>query len=388
MWIVTPRGSAARRVTHPSARSGAVMVIVMMVMASTLLIGLAGMVVSNTDMKITWNYKRSAQAFFAAESGVQRAIAELREDNSWLAGFSSTNQNNGTSYRVTVATLTPQLLRLDSYGGAGSSRRHIEAIVNVDSAFDHAINLGGDLHISGKPRVSTEGIRLNGDAYFDLDNGTPNLNMHAPSTSTFTYVDGSETEPVSRVETPALDLNAAKLSDDDWSLLASKATGSYHYDTDGITGNRSTNVTFNGLNFSNVPADADGKRTIYVDGDVMIHGAISGTGTIIATGKIVGSGDFYSSGATISFIAKDDVLLNFDTNRQSELNGLTYTEGDYEMHGKIKYTGVVTAFGTAIIQNPSEFTNNSDPNFWYTYSSAYNIVSDPIDILLWQEVID
>ncbi|MCL4233226.1 MAG: hypothetical protein KJ042_01770 [Deltaproteobacteria bacterium] len=388
MRFLIHRGSL-RRSTPRNGRRGAVMIIVMMVMASTLLVGLAGMVVSNTDMKITWNYKRSAQAFFAAESGVQRAIAELREDNSWLAGFSSTDQSNGSSYQVQVSTLTPQLLRLDSYGGAGSSRRHIEAIVNVDSAFDHAINLGGDLHISGKPRISNEGIRLNGNAYFDLDDGTPALNMYAPSTSSFTYVDGSETDPVSRVETPALDLNAAKLSDDDWALLAEKATGQHHYDTDGITGNRSTNVTFNDLNFSNVPADADGKRTIYVDGDVTLHGSISGVGTIIATGKIVGTGGFYSgSGTTISFIAKDDVLLNFDTNRQSELNGLTYTEGDYEMHGKIKYTGVVTAFGTATIQNPSEFTNNSDPNFWYTYSSAYNIVSDPIDILLWQEVID
>ncbi|MCC6159338.1 MAG: hypothetical protein IT350_14910 [Deltaproteobacteria bacterium] len=364
------------------------MIIVMMVMASTLLIGLAGMTVSNTDMKITWNYKRSAQAFFAAESGVQRAIAELREDNSWMDGFGSTDQNNGSNYQVTVTSLTSQLLKLDSIGGAGSSRRHIEAIVNVDSAFDHAINLGGDLHISGKPRVSTEGIRLNGNAYFDLDSGTPALNMYAPSTSSFTYVDGSETDPISRIETPALDVNAAKLSDDDWALLEGKATGAHHYDTDGTSGNKSTNVTFNNLNFDNVPADSDGKRTVYVDGDVTLNGSISGTGSIIATGKIVGTGGFYSGGATISFIARDDVLLNFDTNAQSQLNGLTYTEGDYEMHGKIKYTGVVTAFGTAIIQNPSEFTNNNDPNFWYTYSSAYNIVSDPIDILLWQEVID
>ena len=52
---------------------GAVMVIVLMITFATMLIGLAGMVVSSTDLKITWNYKRSAMAFFAAEAGVQRA---------------------------------------------------------------------------------------------------------------------------------------------------------------------------------------------------------------------------------------------------------------------------------------------------------------------------
>jgi len=44
--------------------------------------------------------------------------------------------------------------------------------------------------------------------------------------------------------------------------------------------------------------------------------------------------------------------------------------------------------GTLSVQNPSEFTNNSDPNYWYTYSSAYNIIADPVDIVSWREIFD
>lgn len=387
------RAGAAHRIAPPGfgrrERRGAVMVVVLMVIMATMIIGLAGMLVSSTDMKISANYKRSSMAFFAAESGIQRAIAELREDNDWDDGFTTTAQSNGTDYDLTVTPISSMVVQLDARGRSSVSARHIQVIVNIDSAYDHALNIGGDLVMAGKPRISQEGVRLNGNAWFDLDNGTPALNLYAPSTTSISYADGSETDPVNVVDTPAMDLNAAKLSDEDWATLRSKAPEDYSFDTDGIEGNGSTSVTFNNLDFDSVPADAEGKRAIYVDGDVMLNGSISGIGTIIATGKIVGTGGFVTSGTpTISFIAKDDVLLNFDTNAQSQMNGLTYSEGDYEMHGKIKYTGVVTTFGTATIQNPSEFTNNNDPNFWYTYSAAYNIVSDPVDILLWQEIID
>ncbi|MCZ7583090.1 MAG: pilus assembly PilX N-terminal domain-containing protein [Deltaproteobacteria bacterium] len=363
------------------------MVIVLMITMVTMLVGLAAMLVSSTDLKITWNYQRGAQAFFAAEAGVQRSLAELREDNTWTDGFSVTQQSHGTNYEVAVTAISEQLMKITAVGRSNDSKRTIEVIVNVDSAFSHALNIGGDLTMAGKPRISSEGVRLNGNAWFDLDNGTPQLNIYAPSTSTLTYAEGSQTTPVNYVETPPMDLNAAKLPDDDWASLASHADPSYTYDDDGIVGNKDMSVTINDLDFNDVPADAEGKRTIYVDGDINLNGSIAGIGTIIATGKIMGFGGFHTSGTpTISFIARDDVLLNFDTNAQSQLNGLTYTEGNYEMHGKIKYTGVVTSFGSAIVQNPSEFTNNNDPNYWYTYSAAYSIVSDPVDIITWQEL--
>ena len=369
------------------------MVIVLMLTMATMLLGLASMMISSTDVKITWNTKSSAMAFFAAEAGIDRSIQELRNDTSWTDGFTETSQGNGSSYTVTVESVSSQLNRVVSYGRAGASRRIIESIINVDSAFSHALNIGGDLTMAGKPRISAEGIRLNGDAYFDLDSGTPTVNVYAPSTSTFSYVAGSEVDPVNLVNSPPMDLSAARLSDEDWYALADQADESYSYNTDGIQGNGDTSVTINNLDFDDVPANAEGQRTIYVDGDVTLNGSIEGIGTIIATGKIIGEGGFvsktkYGENPTISFISRDDVLLNWDTNQQSFLNGLTYAEGVYELHGKIKYTGVVTSFGDTTIQNPSEFTTNNDPNFWYTYSSAYNIVSDPINILLWQEITE
>ncbi|MCZ7583089.1 MAG: pilus assembly PilX N-terminal domain-containing protein [Deltaproteobacteria bacterium] len=371
----------------PPARRGAVMVTVLLITMITMLVGLAAMIVSSTDLKITWNYKRGAQAFYAAESGVQRAIAELREDNDWTDGFAETAQNNGTQYEVAFSSISESLGMISATGRAGASKRRIEVIVNIDSAFDHALNIGGDLVMAGKPKISSEGVRLNGDAYFDWDNGTTPINLYAPTTSTLTYAEGSNELPVNRIDAEPLDIKAARLTDDDWNRLANQAASSYFFDNDGITGSRDVSITINNLDFNDVPPNAEGKRTIYVDGDLTLNGTISGVGTIVSTGKITGTGGFVANGnPTVSFVAKDDVLLNFDTNNQSNLNGLTYTEGDYRMYGKIHYTGVVTSFGGATIQNPSEFTNNNDPAYWYTYSAAYAIVSDPIDILAWQEV--
>lgn len=370
-------------------RRGAVIVAVLLITMATMLVGLTSLILSSTEMKITWNFKRSAMAFFAAEAGLERAVQELRNDNSWTTGFDETDLSNDASYQVTLESVSGQLSRIISTGAAGASRRLIEAVINIDSAFDHALNIGGDLLLSGRPRISAEGIRVNGDVFLDLDSGTPSLNIFAPADSVITFSEGSEIDPVNLFEKAPLDLNAARLSDEDWSNLADLADPTYTYDNDGIPGNNDTTLTINNLDFADVPPDADGKRTIYVDGDITLNGTIAGIGTIIATGKIIGTGGFVTIGIpTISFISRDDVMLNFGTNAQSLLNGLTYAEGDYELHGKIKYTGVVTTFGTATIQNPSEFANNSDPNFWYTYSSAYSIVSDPIDILLWHEITE
>lgn len=366
-------------------QQGMVMLIVIMVLMAVSLLGLASVMVVSLDLKIAGYYRASDQAFWAAEAGVQRSLSELRENRTYIGDIEEETLNNNATSSAVVEAFSGFISRIEATGVAGTAVRRIEVLINVDSAFDSAINVGGDLTLVGKPRVSTEGIRLNGDGYVDLDDGTPELNIYQAPGKTMT-TPGNNTN-LNVVEKEPMDLGAIKLRDDEWRTLAGNAHADYYYDDNGTWGDKDSPRTISNLNFDDIPTGADGNRTIFIDGDVVLNGTISGIGTIVATGKIIGEGDFVTNqDPTISLVAMDDVLLNFDTNSQSSMNGLVYTEGDYELHGKIKFTGVVTAFGSVNIQNPSEFTNNSDPNFWYTYSAAYNIISDPIDVLSWTDL--
>jgi hypothetical protein len=186
-----------------------------------------------------------------------------------------------------------------------------------------------------------------------------------------------------------MDFDAVRLDSAEWQELADQAPDAFSFDLDGVFNSKDTDVTLHDFDCDTIEADEFGKRTMFVDGNVTFSGELKGICTVISTGKIIGTGGFSTpNGTTVSFVAMDDVLLNYDSNNQSSLNGLVYTEGDYELHGKIKFTGIVTAVGNISAQNPSEFTNNNDPNYWYTYSSAYSIIADPVDILSWHEAYD
>lgn len=364
---------------------GVALVIVLMILMATILLGLASMMIASTDIRISRNYGNSISAFYAAEAGIDRSITELRRDLEWNAGFAQTGLSNQSTYEVAVASPDTYRRNILSTGHFGIAERQIEMVINIDSVFRHALNAGGDIILAGKPRISVEGIRANGNIHLELDAGTPTLNVYAPEGSTVT-IEGDDTN-VHSYESPPMDMDAVRLEPSEWEDMAGNASGSYYRDEDGVFNSKDSDTTYNDFNCESITPDDEGRRTLFVDGDVTFMGSLSGTCTVVATGKIIGTGGFKTGpGTTVSMIAMDDVLLNYDTEAQSTMNGLVYTEGDYELHGKINFTGVVTAFGNLNLQNPSEFTNNSDPNFWYTYSSAYSIIADPIDILSWHEV--
>ena len=383
--------------------NGVVLVIVLLILMGTSVLGVAAMAIVHTDTKITGNYRDAKAAFYAAEAGAERALDALRDDREWLENIPMSDLVNGSKYEVAASSIGYFRRRIISTGYYNQSVKKILLDINVDTVFFTAINAGGDLILVGKPRISTEGVRANGSIRLELDAGTPPLYVRIPSIDDVTLVSDcygegpmeGETEQAMNAcglyvtETPPMDFNKVRLEMGEWQELAEMAPEGHYHDTDGIFNSKDTEVTLNNFDCNNIEPDDDGKRTLFVDGNVTFTGELSGICTVVATGKIIGHGGYYTqNGTTVSMIAMDDVLLNYDTERQSTLNGLVYTEGDYELHGKIKFTGVVTAMGNVSAQNPSEFTNNSDPNYWYTYSSAYSVIADPIDIISWQEIYD
>ncbi len=384
-------------------RKGMVLPIVMMILMATTIISLGSMAIVSTDIKVSGNYRDSQAAFCSAEAGVERAIASMKYDPGWLDGFEETAMANDASYQLSVTNLGSFKRELYAIGRYGKAVRKIKVVVDVDSVFTTAaLNAGGDMILVGKPRISEEGIRVNNTLRLELDAGTPPVNVQIPAVEDVTLISDCYEDPgggdliaamadcdVNVTETPPMNFDSVQLSTSDWQDLASAAPPGHYYDNDGVFGSNDTSITLNDFDCDGIEPDDNGQRTLFVDGDVTFTGELTGICTVISMGKVIGVGSFYTQqGTTVSMISKDDVLLNYDTNQQSKMNGLVYTEGNYELHGKIKFTGIVTAMGTLSVQNPSEFTNNSDPNYWYTYSSAYNIIADPVDIVSWREIFD
>jgi Tfp pilus assembly protein PilX len=371
-----------KQTSRRTGERGMVMLVVLLAMGAVSVLGVAALTVVVGDLRVAGNYRDSAKAFWAAEAGLQGALQTLRQNTAFTGTVTPPVLTNNATASTTVTAVSGTVVRAVAIGHVGLAEKVVEAIITTDSAFTSAINGGGNLIMSGKPRISSQGVRVNGSASLDLDPGTPTINLYLPSNSTLS---GSGLSAVNLVNKPAMDLGAIAMTMSQWQGLAQQAAPSAYYDNDGIFDSQDTNVTFNDLDFSTITPGPSGQRTIFVDGNVTLNGSLSGIGTIVATGSIVGEGGFVSSGATVSMISQGDCLLNFDTNAQSSLNGLVYTQGNYELHGKIQFTGIVTAFGSIDIENPSEFTNNSDPNFWFTYSSAYSVLSDPAHILSWAQ---
>jgi hypothetical protein len=428
-----------------SDERGMALLAVILIIFAAAVIGMAGVSLVGGDLRIAGNYRDDSLAFWASEAAAQQALETLRQNPEFTGTVNLASLSNQTTSSATISSFGPLTVRAVANGGKGVASRQIEEIINTDSAFSGALNVGGNLTLVGQPTITNQGIRLNGSANLNLDSGTPTLDLYAPSSSQVTVT--GDTKAVNRIAKPAMDIGAVKVTLPEFKSLANQAAPAWSFGG-AVFGDQSNSQTFSSLDFNSVTPAANGMRTIFVDGNVIVTDSISGTGTIVATGSITltgGSADpsgsngsngnngsngsngngggnmqggcsggnmgggssgnggsngnggyggsggnngadgMITSGATVSMIAQRDVLLNFDTNTQSKMNGLVYTEGNYELHGKVQFTGVVTAFGSVDVESPSQFTANSDPNYWYTYSSAYNVIADPAHVLSWAE---
>lgn len=64
-------------------QNGSALIICLLSLAVLSALGTAALMVSTTNQSIAGNYRKQSQAFFVAESGLQKAIAELRKDMAW-----------------------------------------------------------------------------------------------------------------------------------------------------------------------------------------------------------------------------------------------------------------------------------------------------------------
>ena len=94
---------------------------------------------------------------------VQKALGELRDNRDFIGDLGGDTLSNSATFNVEVIQLSSFLKRVIATGRIGTSVKRLEVIVNVDSAFESAINAGGDVILDGKPRIASEGEQGNGN---------------------------------------------------------------------------------------------------------------------------------------------------------------------------------------------------------------------------------
>jgi cytochrome c biogenesis factor len=116
----------------PRRRTGAVLLVVVFLVAFAALLvgGLLHALAS--DLQIVNNDLTSTQALYVADAGIEDAIAALRADYTWAAGFAQKAFPAGSSshYTVAVANTHPTVV-LTSTGVVSGYQRKVEVEIAI-----------------------------------------------------------------------------------------------------------------------------------------------------------------------------------------------------------------------------------------------------------------
>ena len=172
--------------------NGAALIVCLLTLAVISALGAAALVVSATNQRIAGNYRRQAQAFYAAEAGLQKGLASIKADITWRGNIVSTvsgesMETGSTLARFSVTThdarddgkgvydpvISGGLVRLVSEGFFLDSTQMVSVFVRLspdensraDSPFKAVVTAGSN--------VGNAFDRVNG---FD-ENGNSDTNM-------------------------------------------------------------------------------------------------------------------------------------------------------------------------------------------------------------------
>jgi hypothetical protein len=163
-----------------TSQNGSALIICLLSLAVLSAMGTAALMVSTTNQSIAGNYRKQSQAFFVAEAGLQKAIAELKNYMAWVGETTIDVEINNVVVAVPVsegnmvignitagytvkifdaskdATLLGGYVKLISEGVFQDSRQTVESIVSfspnpnfhANSPFA-AVVTGGENHAKG-----------------------------------------------------------------------------------------------------------------------------------------------------------------------------------------------------------------------------------------------
>ncbi len=280
------------------------------------------------DIRSAQRVWAATEAFFLAEAGIDRAIAELKEDAAWTSGFSEEPLNSMGTYTVTVEDLGSGRFRLTTEGSSellsAPVVRTIEAVVAVFPAglFNFALFGDDSVTLTGNAMtdsydssegsynaatagsegdVGTNGIaagsitlngnaRVKGDALIGSE-GDPDTGITMTGNSVITGIQGTEDE---EKDFPEVTIPEGVSNGGSLSVSGNKTktypAGTYWWSSISVSGNGRLQFT--------------GPAVVYVTGNVSISGNGINTSSNLPTNLLIfvagnqsvsvsGNGNFY-----------------------------------------------------------------------------------------------
>lgn len=320
--------------TNLTSQRGSAILISLALIVMLSMIGILSLNRANTDVDLAFNQVRKDQAFYAAEAGIQRAIAELASDVNWRKGFAQESVGEA-SYWVAIYDSASGYTSGDTVvvqstgvvGGSERGRSVLEAwmLPSFDTPFKYAVfgdssveldknsctdsynsdtgdyastrdTLGGDVASNGKINLSGGSV-VGGNASTALAGG-------------ITLTGGSDVVGSMNTSMPKQTLDT--LSDAEYALARVKSgapaglSGSgYAYDpvTCNLTAGASSTITLQGgvYFFNNLTLGKYSKFQIAPGASVVIY--LTGNFQANQYSEVNASGDpgdalFYSKGAS------------------------------------------------------------------------------------------
>ena len=312
---------------------GAALIIVFAVILVLAILGSAILSRSISENNIAQRYSESTQAFWLAESGINRALYELR-NNYDLNSVSATALGQG-GYQVSIAQSGQNRIVTATgyipFTGQARASRIIEATMSKTippDFYENAIYSGGDIDLNGNAYQVNGKVRYADELDYQHD-----------------YITGTETQdpsisPLARfdfTQMRALSVAQQNLYVVSGNKLINQATGS---------------EAFPSSFWFSPPTDINDGTTgtpniVYIEGDLALNGNI---GTIGGFFVVVGN-----------VITDPNATEDASINGNGQVEGAIYTRGDFDINGgagNLNINGGVWAGDEAEMNGNTNITYN------------------------------
>lgn len=305
---------------------GMILIITIALLAVVALVGTIVVKSTNTDIKISSNYKRARQSLYIAEAGVNRARGNLNTDSSWLSSlpqpgtinvFSGDNSFGSGVYDVKIFENDPSSgkTRIYSAGYVTSnlgtvSTSIVETVVEQTdpfTIFDYATFNCGNLDL----KDTGNNLITGGDVYV-----SGNLDLK-----------GSGNQQIQNGDVYA----------------------------GGNIGIEDTSSITNGNAFANGNIDVESSADPNIGGNATAGGSISGGGVITGTptqGASSPVSDLCQGSSLADITLTSDVIQNYRDNAD------IFIDDNYTFSGSDNYTGIVHITGNFELTGNATFSGN------------------------------
>lgn len=402
---------------------GAVLLLsLLIIIFLTVLLG-AAVMRSTVSVGEVAQQRQKQEAFYAAESGIDTAIFNLRQNGAWKPGQGGVPAIIDEPLKITtggapqtIGFYTINVTDADPVNGwdsrwivstgkdsQGVIEKAIKVRVIVESPTKFLISTMGPLHMTSGSVLNADVLAR--DAYFDINPSLPapqnqiqmNGDVYYINTKTgdtnsaVKWGSGATIQKAPSITFAGVDLNRySNLAND---LMTQNQGYSYNGDL---------NVNLSNLEvFNKNPGNPFAPKIIYAAGNIRISGQFDNSILIVAGGNIYIDGDIVPDSSKtpipqIGLFAKRDVIIPKDTAGTGDLSveafiladgGSFYGLGDKYSKGTLNFNGAISVRGNGTSAVDLNVFNTRNYNFNPDLTNARTIPFTPfiVNIIQWQE---